>query len=69
MRRWGSTRETTHHEISFWCDDIENTVKELQEDGVSFKSPITDQGFGLVTSFEMPGGVDVMLYEPRHSQP
>ena len=61
--------EDTHHEVSFWCDDIENTVKELQEDGVRFKSPITDQGFGLVTSFEMPGGVDVMLYEPRHPQP
>ena len=61
--------DDTHHEISFWCDDIEDTVKELQESGVSFKSPVSDQGFGLVTTFEMPGGVDVLLYEPRHPQP
>ena len=59
----------THHEISFWCDDIEATVKELREKGVSFKSPVRDEGFGLVTAFELPGGVDVMLYEPRHPQP
>ena len=61
--------DDTHHEISFWCDDIESTVQELQENGVTFKSPIKDQGFGLVTTFEMPGGVDVLLYEPRHPQP
>jgi catechol 2,3-dioxygenase-like lactoylglutathione lyase family enzyme len=59
----------THHEISFWYDDIEGKVKELQKKGVHFKSPVRDEGFGLVTAFELPGGVDVMLYEPRHPQP
>ena len=59
----------THHEISFWCDDIDGTVKELREKGVSFKSPIKNEGFGLVTTFELPGGVEIMLYEPRHPQP
>ena len=61
--------EDTHHEISFWCDDIENTVAELEAKGVSFRTPITDEGFGLVTAFELPGGVEVLLYEPRHPQP
>ena len=61
--------DDTHHEISFWCDDIEGTVKELREKGVTFDSPITDQGSGLVTNFQLPGGVDVLLYEPRHPQP
>lgn len=59
--------DDTHHEISFWCDNIDHTVKELQEKGVSFKSSITDQGFARVAYFEMPGGVDAMLYE--HPKP
>jgi catechol 2,3-dioxygenase-like lactoylglutathione lyase family enzyme len=59
----------THHEISFWCDDIEATMTELGAKGVEFKSPVQDQGFGLVTTFAMPGGAEVMLYEPKHPQP
>ena len=59
----------THHEISFWCDDIGETVEALQGKGVIFKTPIEDRGFGLVTTFELPGGVDVQLYEPKHAQP
>lgn len=57
------------HELSFWCDDIEGTRRALEQKGVTFKSPITDQGYGLVTTFEMPGGLEVLLYEPRHPQP
>ncbi len=59
----------THHEISFWCDNIEETVKTLQGKGVIFKTPVKDQGFGLVTTFELPGGVEILLYEPKHTQP
>ncbi len=59
----------THHEISFWCDDIEETVKHLQANGVTFKTPVEDRGFGLFTTFELPGGVEVTLYEPTHAQP
>ena len=61
--------DDTRHEVSFWCDDIEATMAELQEKGVVFTSPVVDQGFGLVTTFEFPGGVEVMLYQPRHAQP
>lgn len=61
--------ETPKHELSFWCDDIEATVAELKQRGVEFKTPVTDQGYGLSTTFELPGGVPVQLYEPRHAQP
>ena len=57
------------HELSFWCDDIEATMQELERKGVTFTSPVRDQGYGLVTSFELPGGVKVLLYEPKHPQP
>ena len=57
------------HDISFLTDDIEATVKELEGKGVAFTTPITDHGWGLGTSFEIPGGGAVMLYQPRHPQP
>ena len=49
----------THHKISFWCNDIEATMTELRAKGVEFKSPVQDQGFGLVATFAMPGGAEV----------
>jgi predicted enzyme related to lactoylglutathione lyase len=56
------------HAISFYCDDIEKTVAELEGRGVEFVGDITDEGFGLVTHFEMPGGVTVQLYQPKYSK-
>jgi uncharacterized glyoxalase superfamily protein PhnB len=59
----------THHEISFWCDDIEATVKELKGRGVTFQTPIEEQPWGRITTMEVPGGATVLLYEPKHPQP
>ena len=56
------------HNVSFYCDDIEATVAELKGRGVEFLGEISDEGFGLVTSFEMPGGVKVGLYQPRYDK-
>lgn len=56
------------HDISFYCDDIELTVRTLQERGVEFVGGIEDRGFGLVTHFKMPGGVKVQLYEPHYAK-
>jgi predicted enzyme related to lactoylglutathione lyase len=54
------------HDISFYCDDIEKTVAELTARGVEFTGPVTDQGYGLVTHFKVPGGFEVQLYQPRY---
>lgn len=54
------------HDISFYCDDIEQTVSELKGRGVEFTEPVTDQGYGLVTHFKVPGGFQVQLYQPRY---
>ena len=56
------------HNVSFYCDDIEQTVAELRERGVEFTGEISDQGFGLVTHFAMPGGVSCQLYQPRYEK-
>ena len=54
------------HNISFYCENIEQTVKVLEKKGVRFKGEIEDHGYGLVTFFEAPGGFDIQLYEPRY---
>src|SRR5262249_5656488 len=56
------------HNISFYCDDIEKTVAELKKRGVKFVGSIADHGYGLVTHFKMPGGVEVQLYQPRYQK-
>ena len=55
-----------HHEMYLMCDDIEQTVAELKERGVEFTSGITDAGFGRLSSFKIPGGAELSIYEPKH---
>jgi catechol 2,3-dioxygenase-like lactoylglutathione lyase family enzyme len=54
--------------ISFYCDDIEATVKELQRRGVEFMGEVENQGYGLVTHFKVPGGFAVQLYQPLYQK-
>jgi predicted enzyme related to lactoylglutathione lyase len=60
------------HNISFYCADIQKTVRTLKRRGVKFLGNVADHGYGLVTHFKMPGGVEVQLYQPRyrkHAEP
>ena len=61
--RWATT---PHHQLSLMCDDIEATMAELREKGVTVGDDVEDQGFGLVSSVEVPGAGSLMLYQPRH---
>jgi hypothetical protein len=56
------------HDISFFCDDIQKTVAELKARGVEFVDEIADHGYGLVTHFRAPGGMELQLYQPRYSK-
>lgn len=51
------------HDVSFYCDDIHGTVADLQSRGVQFKAEPADQGYGYVTHFTMPGGIEVQFDE------
>src|SRR5215208_5417936 len=53
-------------ELYLMCDDVERTVTELRAKGVSTARPISDQGWGRVTAINVPGGIELGLYEPRH---
>lgn len=54
------------HEVYLMCDDVHATVKSLQDKGVEFTTPVSDQGWGLMTSLKTPSGSELGLYEPRH---
>lgn len=52
-------------ELYLMCDDVNATVEQLAAKGVSC-GPVSDQGWGLLTSIRLPGGGELGLYEPRH---
>jgi len=54
------------HEISLMCDDITTTIAELRAKGVDVDPEVRDQGYGIVTMMRLPGGLDMLLYQPRH---
>lgn len=53
-------------DISFYCDDIVQTVCELRERGVEFTQEVEDHGYGLVTFFQVPGDFKVQLFQPAY---
>lgn len=57
---------TPSHELMLMCDDVEATVAELRKQGVEFTQPVSDVRWGRVTSFRLPGGSELSLYEPLH---
>ncbi len=59
---------TGTHSISFYCDDIEATVRELTGRGAEFTGPVEDHGYGLVTHVKVPGGFAVQLYQPKYAK-
>src|SRR5262245_8869037 len=54
--------------ISFYCDDLDATMNELRAKGVEFTAPPTDHGYGIVTFFKAPGGLEIQLYQPRYKK-
>jgi len=54
------------HQLSLMCDDLAATVDELRAKGLVLRGEPQDQGWGITTLLELPGGLEVQLYEPRH---
>lgn len=64
----GPTYESgVRHQISFMCDDVQATVRELRAKGITVVGEPEDEGWGISVMLELPGGVTVQLYEPRHA--
>src|SRR5438045_2349899 len=50
------TDQQASHELYLMCNDIHAVVAELKQKGVEVSAEIKDVGWGLLTSFEIPGG-------------
>jgi hypothetical protein len=59
--------DTPAHEITMMCDDLGTTMEELAAKGIVFEGEPENQGFGVVVTIVLPGGVKMLLYEPRHT--
>lgn len=63
----GPTFESgVRHQLTLMCDDLTTTVQELTSKGIEVAAEPKDEGWGITTTLVLPGGVDIMLYEPRH---
>jgi hypothetical protein len=58
--------DAPRHELSMMCDDIHATVADLRERGIEIRGEPDAAGFGVQVTMVLPGGVEVVLYEPRH---
>jgi catechol 2,3-dioxygenase-like lactoylglutathione lyase family enzyme len=56
------------HEIYLMCDDVAAEMDRLAGHGVEC-APVTDEGWGLLTSLRLPGGGTLGLYQPLHATP
>jgi catechol 2,3-dioxygenase-like lactoylglutathione lyase family enzyme len=59
----------TKHEVCLMCDDIEATMAELRAKGIEFRGEPRDERFGITTTMLLPGGVEILLYQPKHASP
>jgi len=54
------------HSISFYCDDIKKTVATLKSRGVEFTTGISEESWGSLIRFRMPGNLEAELYQPKY---
>jgi len=59
----------TTHQICLMCDDLDATVAELRDKGIEFRGEPEDESFGVTITMLLPGGVEVLLYQPKHKSP
>ena len=56
------------HELYLMCDDLPGTLKELKSKNVTV-SDVSEERWGKLASFTLPGGGKIGVYEPKHPSP
>jgi hypothetical protein len=59
---------SNQHEMFLMCDNIATTLKDLKSRNVEV-SEVSEQRWGILASFTLPGGSKMSIYEPRHPSP
>lgn len=54
------------HDLSLTCDEIAGTMAALGAKGVGFRGEPEERGWGISVTMILPGGVEMLLYQPRH---
>src|SRR5215475_3503869 len=57
------------YELSLMCDDILGTMTDLRAKGVMFDGEPEERSWGTAVTMILPGGVEMLLYQPRHPTP
>jgi hypothetical protein len=58
--------DSPRHELSLMCDDINATMADLRAKGIEFRGEPEATAWGVAVTMVLPGGVEVLLYQPRH---
>jgi len=53
--------------VTLYCDDLDATMADAGKRGVGF-TPVVEEEWGRVTTFELPGGGPVRLYQPTYTR-
>lgn len=59
---------STAHDFYFMCEDIQSVCRTLDAQGIAHSEPV-DEGWGILSSFVLPGGGEIGFYQPRHERP
>jgi catechol 2,3-dioxygenase-like lactoylglutathione lyase family enzyme len=59
------SKNNDQHEFYFMCDDIVATLNDLKSKRVEV-SDVSEQRWGKLASFTLPGGGKIRVYEPKH---
>ena len=63
----GSTYQSgMRHQLTLMCDDIGLTIADLRAKTIQVRGEPKDEGWGITVMLGLPGGVEMMLYQPRH---
>lgn len=55
-------------EVYLTCADLEATRAALLKAGLPSEDP-SDEGWGILSGFTLPGGSRLRFYQPRHARP
>jgi len=61
--------ENGRHQLYLMCDDLEATLAELKRKGAGVSDEVSEQSWGRLGSFRLPGGGTLGIYEPHHPTP
>ena len=56
------------HSMSFFCDDLNATMEDLESRGAKFSQPAREEQWGYVAMLEVPGAGEMELYQPKYAK-